>query len=230
MIIYELLALQTPYSELENSFDISAKILAGERPVLRCLPPEYFPYVNLHQLCTSKAPEDRPTAFELKEIVSKLPTTKEAAEIYLAGQPYRELSSHLAGKSPRGARFAGRNDSCASPLNSDRTMESVSDGTVSPHLTGDDDTTEASAGAEETVEVPEVCEEVAANSGVTQGKDAVEKDMDPDDDQSPTASSVVLLGKSSAEVTQEMIEGPPPLQREESVDSSMDDLPQLEAL
>lgn len=231
MIIYELLALQTPYSELESSFDISSKILAGERPKLPALPPEYFPFVNLHLLCTSKAPEDRPTAFELKEIVSRLPTTKEAAEMYLAGQPYRELSSHLAGKSPRGTRFAGSrtnglDSSNASPLNSDRAFESASDGTVSPHLTADDDTTEASAGAEG---VPEVCEDEHAPIVAPVEEEEPTEEIVMQSGSLASESSVVLIGKSSAEVTQEMIHGgPPPLLREASTDSSMDDMPPLE--
>mmetsp|Transcript_17728 Transcript_17728/g.68764 ORF Transcript_17728/g.68764 Transcript_17728/m.68764 type:complete len:1230 (+) Transcript_17728:140-3829(+) len=297
MIIYELLALKTPYEELESSFDISSKILAGERPPLGPTSPELLPYVNLFLLCTSSDAEDRPSAFELKEIVSKLPTTKEAAEIYLAGQPYRVLSSRIGSGSGSGpaspgvGRFAvGRSATIdsqgTSPLTSDRTLDSSersaepSDPTCSPHLTADDDTTEHSGGVD-TGDVPEVADDADSatasaslppsasasvpetqteneSESVSAGDSTAEKATPapeilaaPEETAPPPPGDVgaegssplpvttelpsamasgaaVLMGKSSAEVTAEMIHGAPTVHREASTDSSLDEMPGLE--
>lgn len=77
MIVFELLFLNSPYAECENSYDISEKIIEGippERPFE--LGPEYSPLINLFINCTS-SPANRPSSSQLINTIKQLPTTKE---------------------------------------------------------------------------------------------------------------------------------------------------------
>jgi hypothetical protein len=79
MIIYELLVLKRPYSEFMSTFEISQRIIRGERPELPLLRRQYQPYTDLYLLCTNHKPHDRPSIAEVKALVAKLPRTKDQA-------------------------------------------------------------------------------------------------------------------------------------------------------
>ena len=64
MVIYELLALDLPYSEL-RAFDIAETILRGEAPPLPPLSSEFDCLVDLHKDCIKKNPKERPSSRHL---------------------------------------------------------------------------------------------------------------------------------------------------------------------
>mmetsp|Transcript_4995 Transcript_4995/g.6085 ORF Transcript_4995/g.6085 Transcript_4995/m.6085 type:complete len:115 (-) Transcript_4995:7-351(-) len=77
MILFELLFLDSPYSEIENSYEITQNIIAGVPPVQPItLSPEYQQYVDLFQTCTASSPAARPTSRNLVEMIKQLPDKK----------------------------------------------------------------------------------------------------------------------------------------------------------
>jgi len=78
MILFELLFLTPPYSECDNSYEISELIIAGTPPKEPFeLQPEYAPFHRLYQTCTDPDAEKRPSAQQLVELVAMLPKSKE---------------------------------------------------------------------------------------------------------------------------------------------------------
>lgn len=78
MIIFELLYLDSPYSECENSYQISELILSNTPPEEPfSLPEEYLPFSQLYKACTLFKPISRPNSQELLTATASLPSNKE---------------------------------------------------------------------------------------------------------------------------------------------------------
>mmetsp|Transcript_18155 Transcript_18155/g.51206 ORF Transcript_18155/g.51206 Transcript_18155/m.51206 type:complete len:532 (+) Transcript_18155:93-1688(+) len=71
MVIFEILALQLPYSELPP-FRITTNILQGISPKLPALGTEYDALVDLFKTCTAREPSKRPTVVRVREILHGL--------------------------------------------------------------------------------------------------------------------------------------------------------------
>lgn len=71
MVLYELLTLRMPYEDTPP-FQVAALVIQGKKPVLPELNETYAGLVNLYERCTQFLPKDRPTAVELKEILTSL--------------------------------------------------------------------------------------------------------------------------------------------------------------
>lgn len=77
MIVFELLFLNAPYSECENSYEISERIISNippEQPFE--LSSEYLPFLYLFRACTTWQPKTRPTATDLVGNINTLPNSK----------------------------------------------------------------------------------------------------------------------------------------------------------
>lgn len=78
MIVFELLFLNSPYSECENSYDITKKIISGIPPAQPFeLGVEYAPFLSLFKSCTSSPAINRPSSVQLLNIIKQLPSSKE---------------------------------------------------------------------------------------------------------------------------------------------------------
>ena len=72
MIIFELLFLKLPYTEVQKSYLISKYIIDGTPPKMEELGTEYTVFVDLFNRCISKNPEDRPSSKSLFQIIENL--------------------------------------------------------------------------------------------------------------------------------------------------------------
>ena len=68
MIIFELLTLQMPYSEVKQNWKVSQLIIDGISPELpsHAETTQYQPLVTLFHKCTSRNPLNRPNASKLR--------------------------------------------------------------------------------------------------------------------------------------------------------------------
>jgi len=64
MLIYELLCLNMPYSNLK-SFEVADAILNGKKPKLSKVSNEYAPIIDIHKDCININPDERPTSEQL---------------------------------------------------------------------------------------------------------------------------------------------------------------------
>src|SRR4051794_35702123 len=75
MLLYDMLALQVPYYDLDRQQDICQ---CGRNAIIPCLPEnlskEYEPFIKLMRWCLKREPESRPTA---SHIVSQLQACKD---------------------------------------------------------------------------------------------------------------------------------------------------------
>ena len=71
MIVYELLTLERPYSNLQSIAEISQRILRHELPYLPTLPNEYDILVQIMKQCLSADPQDRPNLQQIKKSLVK---------------------------------------------------------------------------------------------------------------------------------------------------------------
>lgn len=73
MLIFELLSLELPYSEIKKTWLISDAIVKGVLPKLPDnLGEEYSKIVDLFKSCVSKEPSLRPNAVELVTTITEL--------------------------------------------------------------------------------------------------------------------------------------------------------------
>ena len=78
MVIFELLALKPPYSECKAAWEISSRIVQGQRPELPELGSQYNPFVELFRMCTEFDPHRRPTINQIISMLTALATTSAA--------------------------------------------------------------------------------------------------------------------------------------------------------
>jgi len=81
MIIFELLFLDTPYSECENSYEITENILNGNPPQQPfTLGAEYNSYIHMFRACTLKQASTRPTSSDLITMIKQLPNNDQGSQ------------------------------------------------------------------------------------------------------------------------------------------------------
>ena len=81
MIIFEILHLNTPYTEIGKSFEVSRNIVEGILPQMNEFDESYNPIIKLYHQCVSYDPKDRPTTKLLitnLSVLLKLPKSASA--------------------------------------------------------------------------------------------------------------------------------------------------------